>query len=163
KLKNLKKKHFLGFTGLVILLIGLFWHYSISNQSRNIASEKDCNEIEIFGEYLVDLSACKFKEKLQYEFSTLSDIKITNYQDINVIGHSKMKDIPIYERHILGRFDLSGNKDDIEVQLVCYAHLYNATVTINIECGNNDYIVSPFKINFYSILNKHNDDRDILH
>ncbi|MCY4524282.1 MAG: hypothetical protein OXB84_06050 [Halobacteriovoraceae bacterium] len=168
KLKNLKKKHFLGFTGLVILLIGLFWRYSISNQSRTIASDTDCNDIEIFQEDL-ELSACELEEKIDETLHSLSDVKITHFRYGYIIGFLKTISEPFYrefKKAIHGKLDFHANKTVVfhggerRIEFICAVNSDEAqnehSVIIDFKCYNkdfntdltNEFIKHKFKLEF---------------
>ena len=162
KLSNLKKKHFIGL-GSAILFIGISWVYITSYySSRSIASDENCNEIEIFKRHLEGLSACEFGKKIEEKLSLLSDIKIIDFRYRVLAGFFKQMAHPILRSNTLGRFNLAANKDGIEIILACHAHLYKSKVRINIECENVNFRTTSITLNFDSITDKRNDSREVL-
>ena len=128
--KYFNKNYLVRFLGSIVLLIGLFWIYSI-NTFRSIASS--CNDVAIF-EKETRLSACDLKEFFSNgiylsdqrdgvsSFELLEDIQITNFR-YDRKANTPRKLSRSERGSMLGMFSLSGRLNGVVIHLECNASL----------------------------------------
>ena len=109
--KYFNKNYLMGFPGLIVLLIGLFWFYS----TRSLASDtKNCEDIPIFKRH-IQLSACQLEQQIDDKLKSVSDVRIKSFR-YRPLSHTKSRRVGLLR--ISAIINSSGVKTNLRCEYV---------------------------------------------